>query len=283
LATALTSGTTYDFKIEAKNEYGYSQYSSGVTLLAAYIPEIPTDVTTLIDGDRVKVSWTLASENGSPITEYKVYIKEIGTEVFTQESSDCDGTHSTVITNKFCHIDISTLIASFNLDGGDTIYAKVVAVNAYGETDYSAESNGAYFTRVPDSPINLVEDITQRASNKNGVTWSDGANSGGSPISSYRITVSEQGGVNTVIATGITNQSYLLLGLSLGTIYEVSIEAQNAEGYSAPSETLSFLHALPPEAPSAPTTTNSGTGVVIDWTPPNDNGAPMTSYRVFIL
>lgn len=75
LATSLTSGTTYEFKVEALNEYGYSEYSETITLLAAYIPEIPTSVSTEIDGSQVKVSWMLPSDNGSPITAYKVFVK----------------------------------------------------------------------------------------------------------------------------------------------------------------------------------------------------------------
>jgi hypothetical protein len=92
LATALTSGTTYKFKVEAKNEYGYSEYSETITLLAAYIPEIPISVTTEIDGSQVKVLWTLPSDNGSPITAYKVYIQEVGTTTYALENTDCDGT-----------------------------------------------------------------------------------------------------------------------------------------------------------------------------------------------
>jgi hypothetical protein len=72
--TSLTSGTTYDFKVEAKNEYGYSTYSSTLSLLAAHIPAVPTSVTTAIEGSSVKVSWSLSTTNGSPVTAYKVYI-----------------------------------------------------------------------------------------------------------------------------------------------------------------------------------------------------------------
>jgi hypothetical protein len=72
--TSLTPGTTYEFKVEAKNEYGYSDFSTTLSLLAADIPEIPTNVITEIDGSQVKLSWTLPSDNGSPITAYKVYI-----------------------------------------------------------------------------------------------------------------------------------------------------------------------------------------------------------------
>jgi hypothetical protein len=41
----------------------------------------------------------------------------------------------TVIANKYCNINISTLTANYNLDGGDTIYAKVSALNIYGESE----------------------------------------------------------------------------------------------------------------------------------------------------
>jgi hypothetical protein len=48
-------------------------------------------------------------------------------------------------------INISTLLAApYNVDGGDSIWAKVEAENVYGTTEQSAEGNGAYYTRVPD-------------------------------------------------------------------------------------------------------------------------------------
>lgn len=122
--------------MESRNQYDYSSASNSITLLCAFISATPASVTTVMEGIQVKVSWNLPTDNGSPLTSYKVYIKEIGTDVYTEESSDCDGTDSTVITNEYCHINISTLIAApYNVDGGDSIYAKVVAVNLYGETD----------------------------------------------------------------------------------------------------------------------------------------------------
>jgi hypothetical protein len=53
------------------------------------------------------------------------------------------------------------------------------------------EGNGAYYERVPDSPINLLEDITQRTSTTDGLTWDDGANNGGVAIIDYRISKRE--------------------------------------------------------------------------------------------
>lgn len=83
LATGLTYGTTYEFKIEARNQFGYSAYSDVLSLLCAFIPEVPTSIVTAIDGSSVKVTWALPSDNGSPITEYKVFIQETGTTTYT--------------------------------------------------------------------------------------------------------------------------------------------------------------------------------------------------------
>jgi len=135
-ATSLTAGTTYEFKIEAKNEYGYSSHSSTLSLLCAHIPTVPAGVATSIVGSTVKVEWTLSSTNGSPITAYKIYVKQSGSSTYTQESSDCDGTSATVISNKYCNINLSTLVASpYLIVGGDSIHAKVIATNVYGDSD----------------------------------------------------------------------------------------------------------------------------------------------------
>ena len=37
-ATSLTQGLTYQFKVEARNAYGYSVYSNTVSILTAQVP-----------------------------------------------------------------------------------------------------------------------------------------------------------------------------------------------------------------------------------------------------
>jgi hypothetical protein len=68
----------------------------------------------------------------------------------------------------------------------------------------------------------------------------------------------------------------------LGTTYEFTVEARNTNGYSSPSSDFAILHALIPDTVSTPTTTNSGTNVIIDWTAPGDNGSTITHYTVTI-
>jgi hypothetical protein len=85
-----------------------------------------------------------------------------------------------------------------------------------------------------------------------------------------------------VIDSGIKTLSYTATSLVLGTTYEFTVESRNSIDYSEPSSSLTILHAIPPATPGAPTTTNSGTDVVIDWSEPDNNGAAITSYTVLI-
>lgn len=50
LVMSLNAGTIYEFKVEARNQYDYSEYSTVFSVLCATIPEIPTDVITEIIG-----------------------------------------------------------------------------------------------------------------------------------------------------------------------------------------------------------------------------------------
>lgn len=84
--------------------------------------------------------------------------------------------------------------------------------------------------------------------------------------------------VYNVIATGVLTKSYTATGLTLGVTYEFVVEARNSIGYSAISESLTILHAIPPETPDAPITTNSGQDIVVSWSAPIENGSPITSY-----
>jgi len=73
-ATGLTAGNTYKFKVQSENEYGFSDYSNEVVILAAQKPSAPPAPVTSISGLNVKIEWGLSSDNGSPITGYTIYI-----------------------------------------------------------------------------------------------------------------------------------------------------------------------------------------------------------------
>lgn len=91
-AITLTVGTTYEFKIESRNSYGFSNYSDVVKQLCAFIAEPPLMVTTANFNDIVTISWSEPVSNGSPITAYRIYVQENGSTTFTEETLECVGT-----------------------------------------------------------------------------------------------------------------------------------------------------------------------------------------------
>lgn len=74
-ASSLTAGTIYSFRVEARNNYGYSEYSAEVAVLAASKPDTPYAPTTTIDGSNVIVQWQEPQINGSPIESYTISIR----------------------------------------------------------------------------------------------------------------------------------------------------------------------------------------------------------------
>jgi hypothetical protein len=64
--TGLIEGKTYQFKVEARNVYGYSDYSETISVVASQVPNTPVAPVTTWDqpNDSVIVSWTTPSSGG---------------------------------------------------------------------------------------------------------------------------------------------------------------------------------------------------------------------------
>lgn len=74
-ASSLTAGTVYSFRVEARNNYGYSEYSAEVAVLAASKPDTPIAPTTTVSGSYIIVQWLEPEINGSPIESYTISIR----------------------------------------------------------------------------------------------------------------------------------------------------------------------------------------------------------------
>ena len=98
LAEELTAGFVYEFSVESRNTYGYSLPSDNLILLSAYKPAAPIDVQTIIEGDSFKVQWNLDTDNGSPITSYRVFIRQSDETTYTE--FDIGGSSSEIISNR---------------------------------------------------------------------------------------------------------------------------------------------------------------------------------------
>ena len=74
-ASSLTTGNVYQFRVEARNAYGFSAFSTEVAVLAASPPSTPTAPTTAISGANIVISWQEPAANGATIESYKIYFR----------------------------------------------------------------------------------------------------------------------------------------------------------------------------------------------------------------
>lgn len=165
---------------------------------------------------------------------------------------------------------------------GSHIYAKIIAINSYGESIVSTEGNGAQIVTYPDKPVDLADmpDVTNSV--QIGLQWVAGAADGGIPVLDYRIIYDQGIDAYAILASGIQVEYYKATGLTPGETYAFKIGARNAYGYSDYSDPVSILAAQEPAKPVPPTTTVSGTDVIVDWTAPNARGSMITHYTIKI-
>ena len=92
----------------------------------------------------------------------------------------------------------------YDLTLGDSVYAKITAINYYGESDVSDAGNGATVLYVPSAPVGLANDLATTSASVIRITWSDGISTGGSSIIDYRVSYDQSTGNYVPLAQGIT-------------------------------------------------------------------------------
>lgn len=162
-AEGLTPGNTYKIKLQSRNSVGYSPFSNEISILASQVPSQPEAPSTITSGyENVIVIFTAPYNGGSPVSSYKITLRQSDGVTFSEELTYCDGSDSVIKSSKRCEIPFTVFKAEpFNLDWGSSIYAKVSATNIMGESQTSSSGNGAVITRIPDPPINLMSDAAQ--------------------------------------------------------------------------------------------------------------------------
>jgi hypothetical protein len=182
------AGENYKFKVRARNSVGFSEDSNETIIRAAALPDVPTDVQTVLIDGYIVVSWTEPYDGGSPISAYEILIQHDDGVQYSQDLVNCDGSDSTIVAQTTCSVPTSVLITDpFDLPFGSSIYAKVKAVNLVGSSDYSAVGNGGILLTTPGAPLSFANNVAVSDKTQIGLTWYQGINNGGIPVIDYRI------------------------------------------------------------------------------------------------
>jgi hypothetical protein len=143
---------------------------------------------------------------------------------FSEESTNCDGLDSTIISKYSCSVLITDLIAApYHLPWGSSIIAKVTAINIIGSSIESLEGNGAIILSITDAPVDLANVPAITTSSQIGLTWSEGSTNGGSAVLDYSVSYGIATGSFTDSVTSIVSTSYTVVGLSAGVTYKFKV------------------------------------------------------------
>lgn len=84
----------------------------------------------------VNFDWTApASDNGSPVTAYKLMIMNGQTGIYSNNETLCNGTQA--VSTTICTLTMTQLMNFFNYPLGSVIRAKIQAQNAEGWSELS--------------------------------------------------------------------------------------------------------------------------------------------------
>src|SRR5439155_8382938 len=230
-------------------------------------PGAPQNVAGSPLDSAVSLTWDApASDGGSMITGYRVtsYINGVAqTSLMTGSSA--------------------TNFRFGGLANGTTYTFTVAALNAAGTGPESAPSPPV--TPIPAPPPGPPTGVNANAGDHSAsLTWTAPTSDGGSPITNYRVTPYVNGVAQTPVATGSTQTSFTVTGLTNGTTYTFTVAAANTSGYGAESQASNAVTPAPPSPPGAPTGVTGSprdSAVALTWTAPSvDGGSPVTSYRI---
>ena len=135
--TGLKNGKTYSFKVQAKNEVGWSKESNGVEGTPDKLPDAPTDVKAEAGKNTVVVTWKAPEGNFSAVDGYEVTL------------------NGSNIANPTQKVEGTSFTFKFNdnaITNGASYTATVKAHNKMNWSQPSVASNAVSPWGTPDSP-----------------------------------------------------------------------------------------------------------------------------------
>ena len=221
--TGLGNGTTYTLSVNAVNAVGAGPAATSNAVTPRGLPGFPTGVTATAGNASAVVRWTApASNGGSPLTRYDVEVRRGSTVIRTIPT-----------------VGTPTTLTVTGLINGSPHTFRVRAVNAFGAGAYSGLSNTVTPRTVPGAPV-----IGPASSGVAGgaitatARWTAPTSTGGSPITSYRVSALRMSATGTVLGTTVVSVGATLrtatVTLAAGN-YRFSVQAVNVAGASAPS------------------------------------------------
>jgi len=263
--TALTIGNTYNYRVAAINAVGTGTFSADVAVVAGNVPDQVQLTVTAQPNSIIELTWITPGSNGYALTGYAI-------------ERSTDGTNWSPLTTAGPSTNNYT---DSGLTNGDTYYYRITAINAIGNSIWSAAQStiaGDVPDQVTGLTVTTISDISLQ------LQWT--APSGnGYAVQGYKIERSPDSTNWTVITsnTQSTTTTFTDAGLAPATDYYYRVSAVNAIGTGQDSTTQLGHTYGPPEPITSFGSTSTSSTITLNWTAPNDNGSSITNYRIEAL
>ncbi len=271
LHVGVTIGTTYYYRVSARNSIGLGATSdtASVTARVTHTPSAPLNLAARAHGITINLSWNRPGFDGyDPNT--LTYLLETSTDEETWETLEAS---TTALSYAHTGLELAT-----------TYHYRVTARNSFGLGDPSSLTmattwEALYAPWAPQNVTGIADGTTINLS------WEAPDNDGGAAITSYRVESSTDGETWTDAASSATGTTYAHTGRTLETTHQYRVSARNSEGLSTPSDTTSVTALEVVVAPGAPQNVTAASGgrhsIVLSWDQPaSDGGASVTSYKI---
>jgi titin len=234
-----------------------AQFDGSVTITySTGVPAAPTAVAGTPGNGSLALQWAAPSSPGAaPISDYIVQYSSDGGAQWVTDDTGSTATSATIS----------------GLTNGTGYIVEVEAVNSIGDGPYSAATGTLTPTGPPGAPT-----ITSLSAQDGALQVHFLAPSTGAPFTGY---LYQLDGSGPWLATTSTSNPLTISGLTDGTAYSVEIEAVNASGTGAPSNSESQT---PVAVPGAPTITSVQVGAgsaSVAFTPGGNGGSTITGYQ----
>ena len=273
----LTSGSTWYYRVSARNQVGMGPTSTPVrATTAAGRPSAPVDlIATPAGRTRIDLDWDPpAYDGGSPVTGYRIEVSVNGGGTWDIEVGNTEST--------------STRYAHTGLTPDTTLHYRVSAINVVDNVAGAGEPSDVVSATtapdVPDAPTGLT--ATAAGQTQIDLAWNAPADDNGAEITGYRIEASRTGtsGWSAVAEdTRSTDTEYSHTGLTPDTTLYYRVSAINSQG-AGPASNVDDATTDPtvPDAPGNLTAAADGQSqIILVWSPPAyDGGARVTGYQV---
>jgi titin len=265
IATGLSNGTTYIFRVIASNSVGNGLPSAMSVVTPATLATAPTNISISTGNGLLSFSWLApANTGGMPVVSYVVETSATGTGGWTTATTGSP----------------STSLVIDGLTNGVALFMRVAAVTAIGQGAWATTSGTPSIGAVPGISTNVV---ATPGAGQVALTWTAPVAKGGSPITGYLVEKSLDGNTWMVVAsnTGSSLTSYNVTGLANGTTTYLRVSAINGAGNGLPTGAVTVTPLTTSSAPLSLVATPGNTQVALAWAAPLDNGgSAITGYTI---